>query len=636
MKWNADFEIASAVFQLVLLIFFLLRKYMPTRQNRVFMSLAMVSTITVIMDVIASVVTSYPEVTGYTVIMVVNVIYFSFVPILSFLFLVYVIIITGRAAFFKSPYFLFFIIPSVMSLLLALSNPVTGFLFYLDENMVYHRGAGYLLQIIVNMLYLVVALLFVFVFGKNMRRMERNIMYCFGGFMTLGVILQGIFFKNLLLTNAMTALSLVLMYMAMQNPDSYVDKSTGLYNRDAFLRLADEYLQEGKRFSCIGISVRNTNTSFAQSNYENFEVAVLEVARYLNRIFDRNLIFRIGTSSFIVLEWDKGNYERIVEAVLQRGKKPFAGKTDDVELAMKVTVLPYWYVPGDVVRLASYLTYAAGEIHENGVLEVDESIIRVMEKKDNIKRVLEKAIQDESVQLYLQPVYSERAGRFVSVETLARIFDENTGFISPEKFIGFYEANGDMPRLGIQIFEKVCQFIKEADPKSYGYKNVRTNISIKQLMTEDVIDALINLTDKYNVSRSFIELEIREQVTGEEDEIVYKNLEYLKAAGFKLTIEGYGAGSSNLKRIIDSPFETVKIDKSVLWAYYNQDVRMMPDIVRIFNGHGLNIIASGVENEKMHKLVSELGIDLRQGFLYSKPVPVNEFGKFANNNYKIS
>jgi|GEM_PF-2641069 len=626
MRWNADFEIASACIQLVFLCYFLVKKYLPTRQNKTFLCLSVVAFLTVVMDVVSAYVSSYPQMFGKPAVLIVNTLYLMLVPLQSFTFFVYVIVLTSKQSFFKSPLFIAFSMPAVAAMVLALSSPVTGFCFYLDENLSYHHGSMYLVSAVANSIYLLLTLGFAIAFGKTVRRIEQLAVYLMVFFITLGVVLQAGFFRWTLLCNAMTAIAIVIFYVSMQNAESYIDKKSGMFNRYAFITMARERLESGKKFSCINLEIRDYADAEILYGSEKMEGVTEAIGIYLKRVIKARRIYNTSNNSFLIPFDESDDCNAVIRAFEKRFEKGFL--IDDMQIDVKpyIVFLPYWHMPRDVYELSRYIQYARNYVtNEQSVTEIDNSMIEQMEREQTVDQAVERTIRNESVQIYLQPIYSIEMQRVVSCEALVRIFDDEIGFIEPSEFITRAEKTGNILRLGLQIFDKVCKMYTEEKLYRYGIKDIHVNVSTYQFLQESLPSELIEITDRYGLSREHINLEIKENISISTSNIVRKNMEMLSAAGFSFSLDGYGTGYSNTASIISLAFDNVKIERSLFWAYINGESTILQDLIHMFEEQGWNIIVEGVEDKERFDMAAELGIKLLQGFYFSRALPVREF-----------
>lgn len=628
MMWNADFEIASMILQAVFIIFFLVKKHLPTKQNRLYITCSTLSFAIVSLDVLTAFMNSYATMFSMGMLYLINTLYFAIVPMLSLFFFVYILAIAGEFSFVKSPSFILFCAPAFLSLMLALSSGFTGFLFYFDANSVYHQGPCYLIEFASNGIYLLLGVAFVIIYRRQISRLERNCILGFCVATMFGVILQGTYFRWVLLTNALTALGIIVLYLSLQNPDIYIDKESGIFNTYAFGTLTDELINDGKSFSVIYFAISDMKNLEALYGAENIQAVIRELVEYLKRVFSDKWIYRFDRGKFVIQEPGEGDFAEIENALRNRIEKPFKGVSGDIMIDLDIVIIPYWHMPRNTVQISGIKDFGERIAWEKGsgvTVEVDDKIIDRMERHFAVDRALERAISDDSIQVYFQPIYSTTMGRVVSCEALSRMFDDDIGFIPPDEFIAKAEENGSIIQIGAQIFEKVCLFIKEREPQRYGIENVHINLSPVQCMQEDLPETLMRIAEKHGVPLSMIDLEITETAAVEQNKVIISNMEELIAASCTFSLDDYGTGFSNTATIVSLPFSNVKIDKSLLWSHYSGKSTILPDLVQMFHNQRLKLIVEGVETREMAEGLAAMGCQYLQGFYFSKPLPPREF-----------
>ncbi len=628
MMWNADFEIASIVLQAVFIVFFLVKKHLPTRQNRLYIICSLLSFSIVSLDVITAFTNSYATQFSSGLLLFLNTAYFTVVPMLSLMFFVYILALAGEFSFVKTPTFIMFCAPAFLSLMLAISSGFTGFLFYFDNNMVYHQGPCYVIEFASNAIYLILALVFVIIYRRKISALERNCILGFCCMTMIGVVLQASYFRWVLLTNAMTALALVILYLSLQNPDIYIDKETGIFNIYAFSTLTEELVSAGKSFSVIYFAINDMKNMEALYGVENMNVVVAEITEYLKKVFAGKWIYRFDVGKFIIQEPGEGDFAEIERALRNRFERPFKGVTGDIAVDLDVVIVPYWHMPQSVAKIINLKDFGERVAIERGggvTVEIDDTIIDRMERNLAVDRALERAILENSIQVYFQPIFSTTTGKITSCEALSRLFDDDIGFIPPDEFISKAEENGSIIRIGEQIFDKICQFIKEREPQRYGIENVHVNLSPVQCMLEDLPETIIRIAGRHGVPLSMIDLEITETAAVAQNKVIINNMETLIAASCTFSLDDYGTGFSNTATIVSLPFASVKIDKSLLWSHYSGKSSVLPDLVQMFHNQKLMLIVEGVETQEMAEGLAAMGCQYLQGFYFSKPLPQREF-----------
>ncbi|MBR6328198.1 MAG: EAL domain-containing protein [Lachnospiraceae bacterium] len=632
MQWNVDFEIASIVYQVVFLVFFLVKKRLPTRQNRLYAASLLSAFVCLLLDVSTAYLNSYSYLFSRAVLYGANMVYFITIIVMAVLFFNYVLALTNQYEFYKSSLYYVLMLPAVSSVFMTLTTPVTGFLFSIDETLHYSHGIGYSIALVSDSFYVIIAFTFVFAMRKRLPAPKRFSMYFACIPTVVGVLLQAVCFPTVLLVNAMTTLSFTVIYLSLENPDMYIDNSSGMFNGDAFKEMAYEAIKQGKPFSCIFLTISDYKNLDAVYGTENIDAATMEVVRYLRKMYFARNICRLQPWTFVIHESASGDYEEIVRALTGRFSKPFAGINAQLNFEPEIVVLPYWHMPSDVAGIESVYNFVMSKNgpHKPGtVIEVNERLIGRMEHERAVEHAIENAISMGSIQIYYQPIFSATEDRITSCEALARLFDENIGFISPEEFIKKAEETGSIGNLGTQIFEKVCLFIKEHKPEQYGVRHVHVNLSPMQFKQENLAKDLIELTDRYNLDRSMIVLEITETAAVEESLIIHGNMNRLISAGFTFSLDDYGTGFSNTASIIRLPFTSVKLDKSLIWAFFNRQSDILPDLISMFIHQKLELIAEGVETREMVHTLGSMNCVNMQGFYFAKPLPPREFMSYV-------
>ena len=264
----------------------------------------------------------------------------------------------------------------------------------------------------------------------------------------------------------------------------------------------------------------------------------------------------------------------------------------------------------------------ASEIYNPGQLDI----------RTNIDLIIDRALENNSFEVYYQPIYSVSQSRFISAEALIRLFDPQYGFISPETLITAAEENGAIHKIGEFVFDKVCQFIVSDEFKNLNLDYIEVNLSVAQIMNSDLPDTIFSIMKKYNVPADKINLEITETAADYAQRVMTENLDKLMQAGLSFSLDDYGTGYSNMKRVVQLPLKIIKLDKSFvdesnnpkMWVFLKNTVKMLKDM-------NMEIVVEGVETQEMLDAFSDMQCDFIQGYFFSKPIPKNDFVTFITN-----
>ena len=249
--------------------------------------------------------------------------------------------------------------------------------------------------------------------------------------------------------------------------------------------------------------------------------------------------------------------------------------------------------------------------------------------KNELDDVISNAIKNHKFKMYYQPVYSAEKMKFVSAEALIRLIDDKYGFVPPSLFIPAAESSGAIHQIGDYVLDEVCSFIERIDMDALGLEYIEINLSIAQCIETDFVQKVRNILQKHNVDVSKINMEITETVADFDPTMVDKNVFALSKAGIKFSLDDYGTGYSNIKRVTRLPFDIVKLDKSFvdemddpkMWIVIKNTVNMLHEMKK-------DILVEGVEEKRTLDRFLDIGCEYIQGYYFSKPLPEDDFIAF--------
>ena len=255
--------------------------------------------------------------------------------------------------------------------------------------------------------------------------------------------------------------------------------------------------------------------------------------------------------------------------------------------------------------------------------------------RNNIQKIIERAINEERFEVYFQPIYSVKEKKFSSAEALVRLNDPEFGPIPPGLFISYAEKTNKIHVIGDFVLKKVCQFIGSKEGQSLNLDYIEVNMSVVQCFETDLITKIRDLLEKYNLEPSQLRLEITENAASFNPMIVEKNIRDLNNIGIKFSLDDYGTGFSNIKKVISLPFDIVKLNKAFIDEIENPNTEsLVQDTIHMLKALGKQILIEGIESKERAQIFIELknddveACDYLQGFFFSKPLPQAEFVKF--------
>ena len=237
-------------------------------------------------------------------------------------------------------------------------------------------------------------------------------------------------------------------------------------------------------------------------------------------------------------------------------------------------------------------------------------------------------LRDEQFAIYYQPQYDHATGMLVGAEALVRWQHPEKGLISPGLFIPVFEKNGFITQLDLYVFEKVCQFLRFCLDEGMVIVPISTNLTRHDFFYPNFIDTLEGIRKKYDIPPEFIRLEITESVALGNSQFINEAMERLHSYGYVVEMDDFGSGYSSLNILKDIDFDIIKLDMRFLENGQDETNRggtILSSVVRMVNWLGVPVIAEGVETVSQANFLKSIGCNYIQGFLYSKPLPEDEY-----------
>lgn len=460
------------------------------------------------------------------------------------------------------------------------------------------------------------------------------------GWLLLWVIVGFVqfFVREILILGFVSALGVLILYLRIENPEINLDWRTGFYNTTALIESMKERYRKKEKFSIL---VMVLEPAAEMTIYESKGEGVnLEVRRFLKGLAGC-IIYKNVEDETILLFKNPLDADNALMALQKRFEQPW-GETDNVFLH------PGWiYMPDtaivndaeDVLYLLRYVKQTSKDFQEHHFLKIDKRLVLEMHGAREVEILLNNAINNDRVEVYYQPIYSTKDGRFTSAEALMRIRDEEGKIVMPGVFIEVAEQNGMILKLGEIVFDKVCQFLKNHPVEKMGIDYIEVNLSMVQCAYEYLADSFIAIMKRHAIDPRCINLEITESASINAKKILLNNMNILIDYGIQFSLDDFGTGQSNLNYIVEMPVQIVKFDRGLSSAYFqNHKVKYVMDAaLSMIHGMELEIVTEGIETEEQFEVMRALGISYIQGFYFSKPLPEKEFVDFiyANNGVAV-
>ena len=248
---------------------------------------------------------------------------------------------------------------------------------------------------------------------------------------------------------------------------------------------------------------------------------------------------------------------------------------------------------------------------------------------------LAEAIKTRQIRPYLQPI-TDRSGRVVGAEALARWIHPQQGFMSPAMFIPLLEKNGLIVEVDKHIWRCACEILSDWKKQNKDLF-ISVNISPKDFYYIDVVSEIIGLAEEYGLEPEKLRIEITETVMMTDAAEKFRMMDKLRQKGFIVEMDDFGSGYSSLNLLKDMPVDVLKLDMKFL-SGSNSAVRaktIVRNIIRLSEELNIVSLTEGVETLQQYDQLSAMGCMLFQGYYFAKPMPREDFESFtAQHNGK--
>jgi diguanylate cyclase (GGDEF)-like protein len=416
--------------------------------------------------------------------------------------------------------------------------------------------------------------------------------------------------------------------------DAYHDALTGLPNRRRMLALLEEAVKvraPGEVVAVLLVDIDGLRDVNASLGHDAGDYMVREMAARLRDVAPAAaLVGRAGSDEFLVtLRLPEASDAMALAARLRASaREPMEvdSMTLDVDVAIGISVHPdHGTEAEDLVKCADLAAEAAKQL-ANPIHLFSPNLQSRSTHRLGLANDMRRALEAGEVEVHFQPKVSLPDRRVVGVECLARWEHPAHGQVAPVDFVAVAEHTGQLGRLTEVV-------LREGLRRARGWQDagrplpVSVNLTARTLIDPTFPPRVSRLLDEYGVPASLLTLEITEDGMVAEPDRTLATLNHLSELGVRLAVDDFGTGYSSLSYLRRLPVDEVKIDRSFVqgMATDTGDRAIVQAVVDLARHFGLVVVAEGVESELTVARLEELGCDVGQGFLFSRPLPYERF-----------
>lgn len=499
---------------------------------------------------------------------------------------------------------------------------------YDEQGVVYTYGPAVYVTYFYALIMLPAIILCTFIYKKRMNRNRCTGLRYWITALVVAAIIQFVY-NDLLLVGFATSLGIIVLFVSLENPELQLDRQYGCFNGTALSEYLNQLLERGEQFVICDISLDNV------SILKNKSADIAKIRRLGNKVLAKNpdvLVFNNLDMNIILIAKDINAIRRLLKDYV----KYFSGMSPGGMESM-ISIMPRGNQINsvdDLLKLFSYCRNQKSMSISNNVLFVTEKDVKEFHLIDGMKSEITAALAEDRVEIFLQPIYDIKAGKYSAAEVLVRIRKQNGEYLMPSAFIPVAEANGMIIELGKRVVDKTCSFLADGKAVALGLKTVEINLSILQCEQPDLLEDVLAVIARHGIEPNYLCMEVTETASIRSKKLILNNMESFKNIGIRFALDDFGSGQSNFTYLADMPFDILKLDMNLIKSYQVSERarHVIQAVERMAHEMGLSVVAEGVETKEEFDNMRKCGVDSIQGFYFSKPLPVYEFMDFIRRH----
>ncbi|NLC71275.1 MAG: EAL domain-containing protein [Desulfuromonadaceae bacterium] len=375
------------------------------------------------------------------------------------------------------------------------------------------------------------------------------------------------------------------------------------------------------------------------------DLLLREIAERLRvSVRECDTVARFGGDEFVIVLAELAELNDIgivIRRILKNLARPFPINDHKLEINTSIGISLF---PQDgqeaetLVQRADLAMYQAKQLGGNTFCYFSPEMTAKAQDALAVEAGLREALQKDEFLLHYQPKVDIPSGRITGVEALVRWRHPEKGLLSPGCFIPVAEESGLIIPLGRWVLEEACRQAREWQNRVSSFFRISVNVSARQFRQEGFVQQVREVFEKTGAEPRMISLEITESMVLQDISSALRTMAQLKELGLSLQLDDFGTGFSNFNSLRRFQVEYLKIDCS-----FTRDALLeasaaaiVQSIIAIARNLVIKSVAEGVETREQLEFLSRHGCDEYQGFLFSKPIPPEEFIDLLGKKGKVS
>ena len=422
---------------------------------------------------------------------------------------------------------------------------------------------------------------------------------------------------------------------------SVEDELTGIHNMFYFRNEAEKLLNyvttDKENVVFLFFDIENFKSYNEKYGFHTGNDLLIKIAHMIDDSFKGSLVSRFSDDHFVVLTHFDG-----IKSTIGHLSGEIKKLQKEVHLELKCGAYKPIGDEADVSLACDRARFACNSIkkhYDRTFRMYDKTLEDRFQLKHYIVNNIDTAIENGYIKVFYQPIVKTENGEVCGLEALARWQDPHYGLLSPGIFIEILEEYRQIHKLDQCIIESVCKDYCESISNNKPFAPVSINFSRLDFELCDIVGFLCETVEKYHVPKEYIDVEVTESALTDQQEFLPSAIKKLREFDYKVWLDDFGSGYSSLNVLKDYHFDVLKIDMKFLSGFNNNEKTrpILENIVSLTKQLKMLSLTEGVETKEQFEFLASIGCDRAQGYLFSKPVPIEDLRKkIENSELKIA
>ncbi len=403
-----------------------------------------------------------------------------------------------------------------------------------------------------------------------------------------------------------------------------LDELTGLLDEKSFKKNAAEILLKNpdEEYTVLHFDIDNFKTFNAKYGFSRGDKFLKDLADAIKSVYPTQLLSRFSDDHFVVM-----TEKQVFEDSIFTGREVLRDMSNDYKNVIRLGIYVMKDGREDINRACDNAKLACDNIrgrYYDAIKYYDNDLERNRERHQDIIDSIDDAIANDWIKVFYQPVVDAKTKKCVGFEALSRWNDPTVGMLPPFEFIETLEKAHLIYKLDLYVVEQACKDIISFREKGYKVVPVSINLSRKDFEAIDIMSAIDDIIDKYNISHDLIDIEITESALMDDEQRIKNIVEDFHDRKYSVWMDDFGSGYSSLNTLKSYDFDVVKLDMVFIKDVSEKSKIVLRSIIDMIRELNVKSLCEGVETEEQFELLKELGCDYCQGYLFSRPLPKEE------------